>query len=241
MKTVILAGGKGLRMSGYGNVPKPLVEIGGKCLLWHVMRIYAAQYHSDFVIAGGYFVHELRAWLNDHPEIHDWAGDVRIVDTGWETPTGGRLKILADQGLIGYETFMATYVDGLADINLDALRRHHIRYGRAATVTAVRPHSQFGILDISPDGLVEGFREKPLLDDWVNGGFFMLEPEALEEMTQESDFEHDILPALAARRGLSAYMHDGYWRQCDNPKDVNDLEEVWQTSRPWAVWEKARR
>jgi glucose-1-phosphate cytidylyltransferase len=232
---VILCGGRGTRLQEHTqSIPKPLVEIGGRPILWHVMRIYAAQGLTRFLLATGYkgelverFV-EGEAW----PE----GIEVRCVDTGLDTPTGGRIKRLAEQ--LDGDPFCATYADGVADVDLRALVAHHAAHGDLATVTVVRPELQFGIADLDGDGRVRGFKEKPRSDHWVNGGFFCFEPGALDYIGEDSVLEREPLERLAAEGQLHAFHHEGFWDCMDTYKDAVLLNDIWSRGEaPWKLWE----
>lgn len=231
-----------------------MVEIGGRPLLWHIMQIYAAYGHTEFFIALGYkgevikqyfltyylYHHSFRIDLatgrvqvyNGTPE--NWT--VHLIDTGLETQTGGRLKRLAP--FLGDETFLMTYGDGVADVDLEALVAFHRRHGRLATVTAVRPPARFGGLTFDGDRVVR-FVEKPSLGEgWINGGFFVLEPGVLDYIAGDATpFEGEPLERLAADGELVAYRHQGFWQCMDTLRDVRLLESLWQSGEaPWKVW-----
>ena len=212
MQVLILCGGRGTRLNG--ERPKPLMEIAGKPIVWHVMSIYAAQGLRDFVLLTGY----------KHDEISEWAKTVEwhveCVDTGLDTPTGGRVHAVRDR-LDGM--FCLTYADGVADIDLSALRDHHRAVGALATMTVVRPELPFGVAMLAGDH-VTGFAEKPVGDQWVNGGFFVLEPGALAYLDAGSILEREPLERLAADGSLAAYRHSGFWRCLDTAKDAAALE-----------------
>ena len=229
----ILCGGKGTRMRESGEtMPKPLVEIGGKPILWHVMSLYASQGLSDFVLLLGYGADRIREFTQTCP----W--NVTYVDTGEDTPTGGRLARATDHFTGG--TSCLTYGDGVADIDLDALLAFHARRGALATMTVVRPYSQWGIALIDSTDRVEGFREKPRLDYWINGGFFCLEPGFLELVGPESVLEREPLERAAAAGELAAYRHEGFWDCMDTYKDAVVLNDLWAGGdAPWNVWSRA--
>jgi glucose-1-phosphate cytidylyltransferase len=231
---VILCGGRGTRLQEHTqSIPKPLVEIGGRPILWHVMRIYAAQGLTRFLLATGYKGELIERFV----ETEDWpAGlEVSCVDTGLETPTGGRIKRLAEH--LGGAPFCATYADGVADVDLQALMAHHAAHGDLATVTVVRPQLQFGIAELNGDGRVRGFREKPRSEHWVNGGFFCFEPGALDYIGPDSILEREPLERLAADGQLHAFHHDGFWDCMDTYKDAVLLNDIWaRGDAPWKLW-----
>jgi len=255
MKTVILAGGLGTRISEESAFrPKPLVEIGGHPVLWHIMNIYASQGFCDFIVALGYkgemiknyfmnfyrLANDLSIDLRDG-QIHvhestreDWS--VHLHDTGLHTMTGGRLKRL--QPLLRDGTFLMTYGDGVADADIREALAFHRRMGRLATVTAVRPPARFGSLQFDGD-LVESFAEKPQMGEgWINGGFFILEPGVFDYLdSDETSFEKEPLERLARDGQLAAYRHPGFWQCMDTLRDVSYLNDLWaQESPPWKTW-----
>jgi glucose-1-phosphate cytidylyltransferase len=230
----ILCGGRGTRLREHTHaIPKALVEIGGKPILWHVIRIYAAQGFRRFCLLTGY----LGEMIAEFVEAEPWPEPVAIecLDTGLETPTGGRVHLAADR--LGASTFCLTYADGVADIDLSALMAFHHRQRATATMTVVRPYSQWGIAVIDDDERVAGFREKPRLDYWINGGFFCLEPEFLDYVEETSVLERDPLERVAAEGRLSAFRHHGFWDCMDTYKDAIVLNDLCETGRaPWQRW-----
>ena len=216
-------------MRGEGPaLPKPLVEVGGRPILWHVMALYAAQGLSRFVLLTGYGAREIEAFAVTLPA--EW--DVTCVDTGLATPTGGRVARAREQFEDG--TFCLTYADGLADIDLQALLGFHRDHGRAATMTVVQPQNPWGVVHIAADDRIDAFEEKPPLDCWVNGGFFVMEPSALDAIGPDDILEREPLEALARDGELSAYRHDGFWDCMDTYKDTLLLNELWETgAAPW--------
>lgn len=256
MKVVILAGGFGTRLAEETEVkPKPMVEIGGRPMLWHIMKSYAAYGFTEFVIALGYKGDMIKRFFVDYARINsdftvqlasgdilrrqvcrdDWT--VHLIDTGINTITGGRLKRL--QKLLGQETFMMTYGDGVADVNISKLLSFHKNHGRLATVTAVRPPARFGGLIFEGDR-VSSFTEKPQVGEgWINGGFFVLEPGVLDYIAgDETHLEGEPLERLAREGQLMAYRHEGFWQCMDTLRDVRLLESSWASgSAPWKVWE----
>jgi glucose-1-phosphate cytidylyltransferase len=232
----ILCGGRGTRLQEQTHaIPKALVEIGGKPILWHVIRIYAAQGHRRFILLTGYLGEQVRAFTADTDQ---WPEPIEIecVDTGLETNTGGRVARVAERLAGG--RFCLTYADGVADIDLAAQAGLHQRTGAAATMTVVRPYSQWGIALIDDGQRVTGFREKPRLDYWINGGFFVCEPEFLDVVDGDSVLEREPLERIAAQGRLGAYRHDGFWDCMDTYKDAVTLNDLWNAgSAPWAVWD----
>jgi glucose-1-phosphate cytidylyltransferase len=224
----ILCGGKGTRMTGAGEtVPKPLVEIGARPILWHVMSIYAAYGMTRFILLCGHGAAEVEAFAATVPA--DW--EVSCVDTGLDTPTGGRIARAAP--LLADGTFALTYADGVADIDLNALLDFHRQSGAAATMTVVRPENPWGVAHLDGDR-VSGFAEKPPLDCWVNGGFFVMEPRALAAICADHVLEREPLETLTRADELAAYRHDGFWDCMDTYKDTLLLNELWEQGRaPW--------
>ncbi len=255
MKTVILCGGFGSRLQEETTViPKPMVEIGGQPILWHIMNIYASGGFKEFVVALGYKAniikqyflnyHYLRNSLSidlgsGHVSVHDGHLDgwtVDLIDSGIETQTGGRIKRLAPW--IRGEPFLLTYGDGVADINIRELVRFHQKHGKLATVTAVRPPARFGGLRFDGD-LVTEFVEKPQIGEgWINGGFFVLGSQVLDYIEgDQMIFEREPLERLAKDGQLVAYRHEGFWQCMDTLRDVRSLQGLWESGRaPWKVW-----
>jgi glucose-1-phosphate cytidylyltransferase len=228
---VILCGGRGTRLrERTENVPKALVEIGGMPILWHVLSIYIAQAFSRFFLATGY----LGDSIEDFVAEQAWPDGIAIecVDTGVDTPTGGRIAALADR--LDGGTFCATYADGVADVNLGELLDFHAERGRLATMTVVRPDLQWGVAELGADDAVEGFVEKPRSEHWINGGFFVLEPAALGYLGPDSVLEREPLARLAADGQLSAHRHEGFWDCMDTYKDAIALNDLWESGEaPW--------
>lgn len=255
MKVVILAGGLGTRLREFTEVkPKPMVEIGGQPVLWHIMKSYAAYGFNEFVIALGYkgevikdyflnylyHAHSLVVSLKtgdvtiQNGNCEDWT--VHLLDTGAETQTGGRVKLAAQY--IGNEPFMLTYGDGVSTVEPNELIAFHRRQGKLATVTAVRPPARFGGIAFNGD-LVAHFQEKPQIGEgWINGGFFVLEPGAIDYIESlDAIWEREPMERLAAEGQLAAYRHEGFWQCMDTLRDVRLLETLWQENRaPWKVW-----
>ena len=255
MRVVVLAGGRGTRLQEETVVrPKPMVEIGGRPILWHIMQVYAAHGYGDFLIACGYkgeiikeyfsnfFLHEsdYRIDLSDgslevlNSGKLDWS--ITVVDTGQETMTGGRILRLKE--LIDDSTFMVTYGDGLGSIDISALAEFHEAHGKLATVTAVRPPARFGEL-VLDDAQVTRFREKPqTAEGWINGGFFIFEPDVFGYIDgDETALEREPLRRLAQDGQLMAFRHEGFWQPMDTLREKESLEELWSTGvAPWKCW-----
>ncbi len=209
-------------------MPKPLVEIGGKPILWHVMSLYAGQGLDRFILLLGYGAERIEAFARSLSD--EW--DVTCVDTGLETPTGGRVARAREHLLDG--PFCLTYADGVADIALDSLLAFHDRHPGSATMTVVRPRNPWGVAHLSPDGRVNGFEEKPPLDQWVNGGFMVMEPRVLDAIGPADVLEREPLETLVARGELYGFRHEGFWDCMDTYKDTVLLNELWERGdAPW--------
>jgi len=232
----ILCGGRGTRLQEHTHaIPKALVEVGGRPIVWHVIRIYASQGHRRFVLLTGY----LHEQIDDFVAAAQWPEPVEIecVDTGLETNTGGRVARAADRLADG--SFCLTYADGVADIDLGAQADFHRGHEAELTMTVVRPQIQWGVALIDDDERVTGFSEKPRLDYWINGGFFVCEPGFLERVGEDSVLERGPLEQAAADGALAAYRHDGFWDCMDTYKDAVTLNDLWNSgSAPWAVWDR---
>jgi glucose-1-phosphate cytidylyltransferase len=228
----ILCGGRGTRLQEHTReIPKPLVEIGGEPIVGHVIGLYAAQGFRRFLLATGYKGELIDAYAR----TRDWPAGVtvRCVDTGPDTPTGGRIKLLEPE-LLREERFCATYADGLADIDLLDLLAGHERNRALATMTVVRPELQFGVTELDDEGRVHGFREKPRSDEWVNGGFFCFQRSVLARLSPASVLEREPLQGLAAAGELRAHRHEGFWECMDTYKDAVALNDLWESGEaPW--------
>jgi glucose-1-phosphate cytidylyltransferase len=256
MKVVLLAGGLGTRLSEETVLkPKPMVEIGGMPILWHIMKIYSAHGYNDFVVCLGYkgyvikeyfanyFLHKSDVTIdlsNNSINVHDSQAEpwkITLVDTGNESMTGGRVKRI--QKHIGNEPFMLTYGDGVSDVNISELVKFHQSHGKHCTVTSVQPSGRFGALNIGQDKTVESFMEKPKGDGaWINGGFFICQPEIFDYIDGDSTvFEKEPMEKIAADGQMKAFNHSGFWKPMDTLRDKQELEEDWAHSRAkWKVW-----
>lgn len=254
MKTVILCGGRGTRLGAHGaTVPKALIEIGGRPILWHLLRLYAHYGLNDFVLCLGHLGASIKRyfleqqWL-DHdftlsaqdPAPHltrthqaDWR--ITFADTGLDTNTGGRIQRVA-RYLADDTDFCVTYGDGLADINLHDLLNFHRAHGRIATLTAVHPQLNFGLLELNDAGAVTDFHEKPIMPQWINGGFFVFRREILDYLTDDAVLEQEPLTRLAQSGELMAYQHTGFWKCMDTYKDNLEFNQLWDTGQ--AAWRK---
>ena len=257
MKVVILAGGLGTRLSEETELkPKPMVEIGGKPILWHIMKIYSYYGFNDFVILSGYKSHMIKEYFinyynrysditvdmaNNSVEIHKTRNEpwkVTILYTGQDTMTGGRIKKAQDY--IGNERFMLTYGDGVSDVDINELLKSHEKSGKIATITSVQSSGRLGALVIDADNLITSFMEKPKGEEsWINGGFFVCEPEIFNYIPDSDDviFERGPLENLSKDKQLNAYKHSGFWQPMDTLRDKNELTKLWQADKaPWAKW-----
>ena len=229
MKVILLAGGFGTRLSEYTDaIPKPMVKIGDKPMLWHIMNLYSQYKYKNFVIALGYKGEIVKKYFSK--KVEDW--NINLVDTGQKTMTGGRVKRL--QEIIGNETCMLTYGDGLADINIDSLLAFHKKHGKMVTVSAVRPPARFGAMKLEGD-YVKSFKEKSQIDEgWINGGFFVLEPNFFNFIDGDDTYlEKEPLERVAQKNQLSAYRHEGFWQCMDTKRDRDSLEEIYSKGAPW--------
>jgi len=231
---VILCGGRGTRLQEHvGEIPKPLVEIGGRPIVWHVVQIYLTHGFRRFVLCTGFKSELIEGFVADE----QWPGgaDVQCVDTGLDTPTGGR--VLQAARSIGGIQFCATYADGVSDVDLRSVLEFHRAHGATATMTVVRPELQFGVAELNGDDSVRGFIEKPRSDHWINGGFFCFQPNVIDVLEEDSVLERRPLERLATAGELRAYRHQGFWDCMDTYKDAVLLNDLWAQSRaPWKLW-----
>jgi glucose-1-phosphate cytidylyltransferase len=257
MKAVLLAGGFGTRMREETEFrPKPMVEIGGKPVLWHIMKLLAAQGITDFIICSGYkseyitsyfanygaeklefsFGSEQPTGVTDrgsHDEV-DW--NISVIDTGLDTMTGGRIKRI--QEFIGNERFFCTYGDGIADVNIKRLIEHHESRGKLATLTTTQLRSRFGVVETDENGVVTAFREKPIVNDLVNIGYFIFEPGVFDYLSDDTTvLEEGPMRELAQAGEIAAFLHSGFWQPMDTQREYQELNEIWQSGEaPWKIW-----
>jgi len=256
MKAVLLAGGLGTRMREETEFrPKPMVEVGGRPVLWHIMKVLGAQGITDFIICAGYKSEYIKNYFynygasnldftvrlgdqsstvfhGSHDEF-DWT--VTVADTGAATSTGGRIKLI--EKYVAGESFLATYGDGIADIDLSALTAFHKSHGRTATMTVTQPTSRFGVVEIEDSGLVNQFREKPKVNDWINMGYFVFEPGIFSYLDLESVLEEEPLRKLASEGEIGAHKHSGFWQPMDTYRESLLLNNMWDTGQaPWKIW-----
>jgi glucose-1-phosphate cytidylyltransferase len=257
MKVVIFAGGKGTRISEESHLkPKPMIEIGGKPILWHIMKIYAAYGHNEFIVCCGYKGWMIKEYFanyftlntditidlaNNEVTVHNkHAEDIKVtlIDTGLETMTAGRLKRVIPY--TNNETFMLTYGDGVSDVNIDELIKCHKAHGKICTMTTIQPSSRFGVVRMQDDGTVTQFEEKP--EDsgtWINGGFFVINPNIAQYLHHDADdvmWERQPLYNLAEQGQIVGYKHKGFWKCMDTMRDKEELEHLWQTNPIWKKW-----
>ena len=259
MKVAILAGGFGTRLGEETAVrPKPMVEIGGKPILWHIMKLYSHYGYNEFVVLCGYKQEYIKEYFTNyftnhsdvtfdlsngevkihHKHVEPWK--VTLLNTGLDTLTGGRIK--RAQEILGSETFMLTYGDGVSDVNIKELVDFHKKSRRLATLTAVQPQGRFGVLDLDESSTIRSFQEKPKTASsaWINAGFFVLEPQIFDYITEGDGtvWERTPLMGLARDGELKAYKHNGFWKCMDTQRDKMQLEEMWSKGEaPWKVWE----
>lgn len=258
MKVVIFAGGKGTRISEESHLkPKPMIEIGGKPILWHIMKIYSHYGHNEFIICMGYkgyvikeyfmnyFMHNADVTINledNTTTVHNSASEpfkVTLVDTGLETMTAGRLKRIENY-INKDEDFLLTYGDGVADVDINELIAFHRNHNKIATMTAIQPGSRFGIMELDSNNVVKAFREKPADDGaWINGGFFVLNPKVFEYLNEEADYimwERQPLQDLTNSQELVAFKHHGFWKAMDTLRDNIELNMLWESDPYWKIW-----
>lgn len=254
---IVFCGGAGTRMRGDTPVKKELVEIGGRPIIWHVMKIYATYGHTRFILTLGHRAAEMKRYFLEYKPMgcdftvklghssavsyhragpdENW--EVTLADTGLDTEKGSRIYRVARY--IDGDTFFATYGDGVGDVDVDALLAFHRQHGRLATVTGVRPPSPYGTIQVGEAGRVSGFAQKPQMEQWINGGFMVFERRVLDYLAGGDDvhLERGVLPRLAAEGQLMMYRHTGFWRKMDTLKEALALDKFWRESAPWKTWE----
>jgi glucose-1-phosphate cytidylyltransferase len=258
MKIVILAGGLGTRISEESHlIPKPMIGIGGKPILWHIMKYYSSFGYNEFIVCCGYKQHVIKEFFADYymhmsditfdftkgnsMTVHNNATEpwkVTLIDTGLHTMTGGRIRRIREY--IENDTFMLTYGDGVSDVDIHALVDFHKSHGKMATMTAIQPGGRFGMIDIRDDQCINNFKEKSKEDGgWINGGFMVLNPEVIDYIEgDDTTFERYPLETIAVEGELKAFKHDGFWQCMDTMRDKELLEELWANDKaPWKVWE----
>ncbi len=257
MKVVLFAGGRGTRISEESSLrPKPMIEIGGKPILWHIMKIYATYGHTEFIVCLGYrgwmikeyfvnyFMHNADVTVdlaNNSIEVHNNFAEpfkVSLIETGLDTMTAGRLKRVLPY--VGNETFLLTYGDGVADINVDELVRFHKESGKICTMTAIQATSRFGVISMQENGMINSFEEKPAdSGTWINGGFFVIEPGIADYLHDDADlimWEQQPMNDLARDAQITAFRHQGFWKCMDTLRDKEELEHLWQYKPLWKKW-----
>ena len=256
MKAVILAGGLGTRLSEATNlIPKPMVEIGGKPILWHIMKIYSQYGINDFIVCCGYKQYVIKEYFANYfyhncditvdlsegsiqtRDSHSENWKVTLVDTGLKTMTGGRVQRI--QKYIGDEPFLLTYGDGVADINIDETIEEHKKSGKVLSMTAYQPSGKLGVLDIDADGTLKSFQEKPQQGgSWINAGFFVCEPELFDYLNGDEEmFEREPMQRLMAKQQIHVYKHNGFWKPMDTLRDSQELNKMWDENKaPWKTW-----
>lgn len=258
MKVVILCGGKGTRIADAGYDAKALVPVGPYPILWHIMKIYAAYQHTEFILTLGHGGDAIRQYFLNYEvmtrdftlslrdrlafEFHDIDAEagwqITLTDTGLETNKGARLARVMKY--VGDETFHLTYGDGLGDVDLDALTKFHQSHGKLVTLTGFQPYSQYGILNVTEENKILGFEEKPRLDQWINAGFMVCEPGIAAYLDDDPnlDLEREVFMRLAKDGELMVYRHDGFWRSMDTFKEAQQLSQMWENDAPWKLWQE---
>lgn len=231
MQVVILCGGEGTRLSEYTyKIPKPLVDIGGKPILWHIMQFYKHQGFNDFILCLGYKGEKIKEYFKDKKGFN-----ITFVDTGLKSNKAERIKQV--EKYITDDEFFVAYGDDLSNIELKKLLEHHKNKNKIVTLTTIRPYSQFGILQLNEDGTVNGFKEKPKLDCWINGGFFVFNKKIFQYLKREGDLEKEIFKQLAEENQISAFKHEDFWICMNTFKDTLELNKLWDDNKAkWKIW-----
>lgn len=233
MKVVILCGGKGTRLREYTeDIPKPLVEVGGKPILWHVMKIYSHYGYKDFILCLGYKGKLIEEYFKNNDAGEKWG--IEFVDTGENGNKGQRIKRI--ENYIKDENFFVAYGDDIADININEVLEYHLKKGKIATLTAVNPLSQFGIIEMNNNHEIIKFKEKPKLDCWINGGFFVFNRKIFDYIKEDYDLEKETFEDLVKEKQICAFKHDGFWKCMNTFKDTMELNELWDKhNAPWKI------
>ena len=228
MQVVILCGGKGTRLlPKTQKVPKSLIPIGGKPILWYIMKTYSHHGHKDFILCLGYLGNKIREFFQNPENVEDdW--NITFVDTGLENTKGERLRMAKDY--IKNDTFMVSYGDDLSDVNINDLINFHKKNGKIATLTSINPVYQFGIIEMNGDSEITGFKEKPKLDYWVNGGYFVFNKKIFDYMKKDWDLEKETFESLVSNKQICAFKHNGFWKSMNTMKDAIELDEMWKKS-----------
>ncbi len=232
MKVVILCGGEGMRLREYTeNIPKPLIEVGGKPILWHIMKIYAHYGHNDFILCLGYKGEKIREYF----ESNDHGFKITFADTGLESNKAERLKKV--EKLIDTENFFLAYGDDVSDVDINKVLAFHLKSKKTATLTSVKLVSQYGIIKINEKDEIVKFEEKPVLDQWISGGFMVLNKRIFGHMESGMELEGDVFRKLAEAKDICAFKHEGLWRSMNTLKDVKEMNDMWAGDKaPWKVW-----
>ena len=232
MKVVILCGGDGLRyINSTDNSPKVLARIGQHPILWHIMKYYQFYGYDDFVLCLGAYKEDVEAYIQTQQDF----SRVALVDTGKNTPTGGRIKAI--ESLIESDNFLVTYGDGVSNVDLPALIDYHLHHDKIATLTAIQPYNQFGLLTLNDENTVQEFVEKPKLRDWINGGFFVFKKEIFTYLDKDQSLERSLFNTLVEQKDLVAFKHKGFWKSMDTFKENMEFNEFWSNNKaPWKLW-----
>lgn len=233
MKTIILCGGRGTRLGEHGaTVPKALINIGGKPIIWHLLKIYSSFGHRDFILCLGFLGNKIKHYLSENKE--DW--NIIFAETGLDTNTGGRIKKV-EKYLENDEEFFVTYGDGLSNVNLADLQNFHHQHGKIATLSAVHPFSNFGIIKLNEENFVTEFQEKPRLKEWINGGYFVFNRQIFNYLDEHCVLEKEPLETLAKNLELVAFEHTGFWKCMDTFKDNLEFNQIWDGGNAdWKTW-----
>lgn len=233
MKTIILCGGRGTRLGEHGeSVPKALINIGGKPIIWHLLKIYSHHGINDFILCLGFLGDKIKQYLTENKG--DWR--INFAETGLDTNTGGRIKRI-EKHLAGEENFCVTYGDGLADVDIRKLIEYHRSHGKIATLTTVHPFSNFGLVKLDEENAVTKFQEKPRLKEWINGGYFVFNRRIFDYLDENCVLEREPLENLAQERELFAFQHKGFWKCMDTFKDNLEFNQLWKAGNAnWKVW-----